>query len=192
MNPIIIKNNHTICYICQKEVSVEYCKTFSCDHLICIPCISKLIIRENFDFLIEYRYALKKDKSDYCSSDIDGYSTVIIGREIVTGTPIFSMLPSNYASTVEDAAKLGIIKKGKLIAKSLERVSVSKMSNYLNQMTNEEAYEYIRKVNQLKSIYPDYDFYDYKTNTNGRIYNPNTNELIPSFAFTVIIFYNKN
>ena len=52
MNPIIIKNNHTICYICQKEVSVEYCKTFSCDHLICIPCISKLIIRKNFDFLI--------------------------------------------------------------------------------------------------------------------------------------------
>lgn len=52
MNPIIIKNNHTICYICQKEVSVEYCKTFSCEHLICIPCISKLIIRENFDFLI--------------------------------------------------------------------------------------------------------------------------------------------
>ena len=52
MNPIIIKNNHTICYICQKEVSVEYCKTFSCDHLICIPCISKLIIRENFDFFI--------------------------------------------------------------------------------------------------------------------------------------------
>ena len=52
MNPIIIKNNHTICYICQKEVSVEYCKTFSCDHLICIPCISKLIIKKNFDFLI--------------------------------------------------------------------------------------------------------------------------------------------
>ena len=52
MNPIIIKNNHTICYICQKEVPVEYCKTFTCDHLICIPCISKLIIRENFDFLL--------------------------------------------------------------------------------------------------------------------------------------------
>ncbi len=46
--------------------------------------------------------------------------------------------------------------------------------------------------NQLKSIYSNYDFYDYKTNTNGRVYNPNTNELIPSFAFTVIIFYNKN
>ena len=58
MNPIIIKNNHTICYICQKEVSVEYCKTFSCDHLICIPCISKLIIRENFDFLIN-KYSQK-------------------------------------------------------------------------------------------------------------------------------------
>ena len=52
MNPIIIQNNHTICYICQKEVSVEYCKTFSCDHLICIPCISKLIIRENFSSLL--------------------------------------------------------------------------------------------------------------------------------------------
>ncbi len=122
---------------------------------------------ENFDFLIEYRYALRKDKSDYCSSDIDGYSTVIIGREIVTGTPIFSMLPSNYASTVEDAAKLGIIKKGKLIAKSLERVSVSKMSNYLNQMTNEEAYEYIRKVNQLKSIYSEAIVKE-KCNSNSR------------------------
>ena len=50
INPIIIKNNYTICYICQKEMSVDYCKTFSCNHLICIPCISKLIIRENFNF----------------------------------------------------------------------------------------------------------------------------------------------
>ena len=60
MNPTIIKNNHTICYICQKEVSVEYCKSFSCDHLICIPCISKLIIRENFDFLF-HKYSEKDD-----------------------------------------------------------------------------------------------------------------------------------
>ena len=51
LNPIIIQNNHAICFICQKEVAVDYCKTFSCNHLICIPCISKLIIRENFDFL---------------------------------------------------------------------------------------------------------------------------------------------
>ena len=50
LNPIIIQNNHTICYICQKEMAVEYCKTFSCNHLICIACISKLIIREHFDF----------------------------------------------------------------------------------------------------------------------------------------------
>ena len=49
-NPIIIQNNHTICYICQKEMSVDFCKTFSCNHLICLPCISKLIIRENFNF----------------------------------------------------------------------------------------------------------------------------------------------
>ena len=50
INPIIIKNNYTICYICQKEMSFDFCKTFSCNHLICLPCISKLIIRENFNF----------------------------------------------------------------------------------------------------------------------------------------------
>lgn len=49
-NPIIIKNNHIICYICQKEMSVDFCKHFSCDHFICTPCISKLILRENFNF----------------------------------------------------------------------------------------------------------------------------------------------
>lgn len=49
-NPIVIKNNHTICYICQKEISVDFSKHFSCDHFICTPCISKLIIRENFNF----------------------------------------------------------------------------------------------------------------------------------------------
>jgi len=31
---------------------VDYCKSFSCEHLICIPCISKLILRENFNFLL--------------------------------------------------------------------------------------------------------------------------------------------
>ena len=47
-----ILNNRTICYICQKEMPVDYCKSFSCEHLICIPCISKLILRENFNFLL--------------------------------------------------------------------------------------------------------------------------------------------
>jgi len=47
-----ILSNKTICYICQKEMSVDYCKSFSCQHLICIPCISKLILRENFNFLL--------------------------------------------------------------------------------------------------------------------------------------------
>ena len=66
MNPIIIQNNHTICYICQKELSVEYCKTFSCNHLICVPCISKLIIRENFDFLSD-----KYNKKDFLKVNVN-------------------------------------------------------------------------------------------------------------------------
>ena len=66
MNPIIIQNNHTICYICQKELSVEYCKTFSCNHLICVPCISKLIIMENFDFLSD-----KYNKKDFLKVNVN-------------------------------------------------------------------------------------------------------------------------
>ena len=49
-NQVYIQSNHTICYICQKEMSVDFCKTFSCNHYICSPCISKLIIRQNFNF----------------------------------------------------------------------------------------------------------------------------------------------
>ena len=45
-----ISNNSSVCYICQKEISVNYIQTFSCNHLICIPCISKLILRQNFNF----------------------------------------------------------------------------------------------------------------------------------------------
>ena len=69
LNPIIIQNNHTICFICQKEVAVDYCKTFSCNHLICIPCISKLIIKENFDFLsnkFEEKDILKVNINCFC------------------------------------------------------------------------------------------------------------------------------
>ena len=69
MNPIIIKNNHTICYICQKEIHVDLCKIFSCNHYICIPCVSKLIIKENFDSLsnkFEERDLLKVNINCFC------------------------------------------------------------------------------------------------------------------------------
>ncbi len=115
---------------------------------------------KNFDLLIEYRYVLKKDKGYYgsceCSAfgfDPDEYSTVIIGKDIVTGTPVFSMLPHSYASTIEDAAKLRIIKKGKLIVKTFERVSIEDAADYLNKMTDEEAIEYVKKVDELKQMY---------------------------------------
>ena len=66
LNPKIIQNNHAICYICQKELAVEYCKNFSCDHLICVPCISKLIIKESFDFLSN-----KYDQKDYLKINVN-------------------------------------------------------------------------------------------------------------------------
>lgn len=115
---------------------------------------------KDFVLLIEYKYALRKNKGYYgsceCSAfgfDPDEYDTVIIGKDIVTGTPIFSMLPSRIVSTLEDAAKEKIIRKGKLIVKTCERVSIDYMSNYLNKMTNKEANEYIKKVNELKVMY---------------------------------------
>ena len=43
----------------------------------------------------------------------------------------------------------------------------------------------------LKEIYPSYDFYDYQTNQNGRIYIPETKKFYPSFAFTVMVHYHK-
>lgn len=69
LNPIYIQNNHTICFICQKEMSVDYCKNFSCNHLICLPCISKLIIRENFNFLLLNNF----NERDYIKVNIKCY-----------------------------------------------------------------------------------------------------------------------
>ena len=85
MNPIIIQNNHTICYICQKELAVEYCKTFSCNHLICIPCISKLIIRENFDFFsnkYEEKEYLKVNISCFCGKGNFSLEYNLMQREL--------------------------------------------------------------------------------------------------------------
>ena len=48
----LISKNSSICHICQKEIPVNYIQTFSCNHLICIPCISKLILRQNFNFFV--------------------------------------------------------------------------------------------------------------------------------------------
>ena len=76
-NQIYIQNNHTICFICQKEMSVDFCKTFSCNHLICLPCISKLIIRENFNFWLlddfKERDYIKVNINCYCGKG--NYST---------------------------------------------------------------------------------------------------------------------
>ena len=68
-NPIYIQNNHTICFICQKEMSLDFCKTFSCNHLICLPCISKLIIRENFNFWLIDNF----NERDYIKVNINCY-----------------------------------------------------------------------------------------------------------------------
>jgi hypothetical protein len=118
---------------------------------------------ENFDVLIEYRYALRKDK-DWSARKLSDlgfdphpYTEIIIGKDIVTGTPVFSMLPSKSklygVSTLEEAAELKVIKKGNLIVRRNKEISVSEMANYLNEMTEEAANEYIKKVNDLKEMY---------------------------------------
>ena len=56
-----------ICFICQKELNMEYCHPFSCNHLICYPCVSKLLLRQNF------RSLEKKLKMDEENSKITVY-----------------------------------------------------------------------------------------------------------------------
>ena len=117
---------------------------------------------KDFNLLIEYKYVLKKDREYYSSwactalgFDPDQYTEVIIGKDIVTGTPVFSMLPSkrDKVSSLEDAAEFKAIKKGKLIVVKNKVIRIDEMSNYLNKMTDEEANKYIMKVNELKEMY---------------------------------------
>ena len=59
-----------------------------------------------------------------------------------------------------------------------------------------EDYECIQATEELikrhlKVIYPTYDFYDYDINHNGRMYNPKTKQLYPTFALTITVHYRK-
>ena len=54
---------------------------------------------------------------------------------------------------------------------------------------NQATEELIKR--HLKVIYPTYDFYDYNVNHNGRMYNPETKQLYPTFALTITVHYRK-
>ena len=85
-NQVYIQNNHTICFICQKEMSVDFCKTFSCNHLVCIPCISKLIIRQNFNFWLiddfKERDYIKVNINCFCGKGNYSTDTYTLNREL--------------------------------------------------------------------------------------------------------------
>ena len=86
INPIIVQNNHTICYICQKEMSIDYCKIFSCNHYICLLCISKLIIRENFNFWLindfKERDYIKASINCFCGKGNFSSDTYLLQKEL--------------------------------------------------------------------------------------------------------------
>ena len=203
MNPIIIKNNHTICYICQKEVSVEYCKTFSCDHLICIPCISKLIIRENFDFLIN-KYSekdnLRVNFNCFCGQGNISLDYQLMHRELNEAISINKSkeikchkhfeIATNYCfncskeicnKCIEDHNKE--YKKNKIETNITN--SKNKIIDFLaneEQILNNEIDKLINKLENIKT--------DYKNSINQKI--EFINKLLDFFLSTYKIYYKEN
>ena len=105
----------------------------------------KILGEPNFECYFEYKYVSRRDK--------EGIDSIIVGRDIVTNTPLYTMLPSMTCNTLEQAVSNHIIKRGKLIIKDFEKISVDDMVYFLDNLTDEKLEAYIIKIKEMKSQY---------------------------------------
>jgi hypothetical protein len=99
----------------------------------------------NFECYFEYKNIFREDEY--------GKYNVIVGKEVLTGTQLYTILPSMMPSNLKDAALDHIIKRRKLIIEKYEEVSVNDMLEYLGNLTDEELTAYLNKINEIKLKY---------------------------------------
>lgn len=165
INNIIIQSNRTICFICQKEMSVDLCKTFSCNHLICLPCISKLILRENFNFLLlddfKEKDYIKCTINCYCGKGQFSSDTYSIYRELSDTVQLNKPIGIKCFSHFEQATHYCLNCQKEICTKCIEdHENILKKNNKIKKHNIIE----IKECNKTKNNFPKTKFTDIENN----------------------------
>jgi hypothetical protein len=102
-----------------------------------------------YEYVFEYRDAIKADGKDF--------DRIVIGKDIITGTPIKSVPFGKHPRDLEDAVEKGIVKKSNLkntlIINHFYQIDRKDVIDFLEAMTPVEAEFYASKINALKLYY---------------------------------------
>ena len=104
--------------------------------------ICKVLGENDFVLFIEY---VKKVKINSIN-----YTSIIVGRDIITGTRVTSMEYYKSAFSRREAANNKILKKGTILIEVCKQSSIEEMLGILKGMTKEDIIKYIDKVNKIK------------------------------------------
>ena len=100
----------------------------------------------NFEILVEYKPTVNEDENGK-------RHIVFVGKDLITGTPFISGTPSEACNDISVALDRGLIKKGYLTAYNFKGMDRSKVAEKLQSMSEEDAKKYVKKVEEIKSIY---------------------------------------
>ncbi len=99
--------------------------------------------KERFEALVEYKRIVSKDKR----------VVTFVGKDLVTGTPIYSIPVMERRLNILDAAMNGQIKEGYLIGYNFYETNKEDVIRIVESMCNVEKELYAEDINRMKSKY---------------------------------------
>lgn len=98
---------------------------------------------ERFEALVEYKRIVSKDKR----------VVTFVGKDLVTGTPIYSIPVMERRLNILDAAMNGQIKEGYLIGYNFYETNKEDVIRIVESMYDAEKELYAKDINRMKSKY---------------------------------------
>ena len=98
---------------------------------------------ERFEVLVEYKRIVSKDKR----------VITFVGKDLVTGTPIYSIPVMERRLNIIDAAMNGQIKEGYLIGYNFYETNKEDVIRIVESMYDAEKELYAKDINRMKSKY---------------------------------------
>ena len=98
---------------------------------------------ERFEVLVEYKRIVSKDKR----------VITFVGKDLVTGTPIYSIPVMERRLNILDAAMNGQIKEGYLIGYNFYETNKEDVIRIVESMCDVEKELYAEDINRMKSKY---------------------------------------
>ena len=99
--------------------------------------------KERFEVLVEYKRIVSKDKR----------VVTFVGKDLVTGTPIYSIPVIERRLNILDAAMNGQIKEGYLIGYNFYETNKEDVIRIVESMCDVEKELYAEDINRMKSKY---------------------------------------